>query len=303
MDSIVANVSAYLPPINENIRVSSSPPIWKNYNISSDFYFYNLPGDKKGLKFLNDVPKLFSDRFSSSTNIFVDGSVFPLQGVASAVCIPGLSLTYSESLNLSCDILFAELYAIFLGIKLAASEFFIPCKVFIFSDSLRAIEIITFRKRDKFPSTFDGIFSLLDCSQHLDVQLVWLPAHCGVWEADTADRVARGKALGFSYASVVERCVGVAGGGAELFQNAKDPPVLERCQLAHHVNNYVKAVSRKSFETSKHLYFYTYGIRCPCWSYEPGSRQLQISIAQLRLQASVLKADRKRVNLAEDDRC
>ena len=143
-----------------------------------------------------------------ATFIFTDGSVKEAQGVCSfGVYVPAIAVEVSGRLREGTSIFVTELFAIWWALNLVLQRFI--QKVVIFSDSLSALKAIQHSHRNKGGDHYlvHKIRGMLwVCSaRDYNVQLSWVPGHCGIRGNETADLLAE------------------TGNTSTLYIHAKDP--------------------------------------------------------------------------------
>lgn len=122
--------------------------------------------------------ELCQSTYEHYLHIYVDGSWVDGLGAASAVCIPQLGIKTGEKFSHFHNILFAELFAILLGLREVQKAN--VKKAVIFSDSKEALDNILSGNNKLVYLTVSKVYNLI---QQLDIDkvvLCWIPSHKGI---------------------------------------------------------------------------------------------------------------------------
>ena len=129
------------------------------------------------------------ENYSNYIRIYTDGSCLYNNSSAAAFCVPELSVTAFHHCSKYSTPLFTELFAIFGTLKFIIHHRLI--NTVIFTDSLKAIHSIKFKRDKDYISITLDILSLIFSEKIGHISLCWIPAHIGLDGNEEADAIAK----------------------------------------------------------------------------------------------------------------
>ena len=198
--SYVATILQLAHIRGEDIVSQSSIPTFPLWKLPTIHFDVNTSKTNKSVSpnilkvlFYEEIQKSYSD----FTKIFTDGSVLDDGNAGSAFLIPTLNIHKSFYLGKNISIFTAEIYAILEALTYVLRSKIENTKLLLCVDSMSAISSIKLVTGKIRPKLLHKILHVITQLSEINtfVTFYWVPAHCGIFQNEKVDSLAKHGAM------------------------------------------------------------------------------------------------------------